>query len=125
MTSDQLRGVIVLGHGSRRPEGCEAAQATAERLRERHPAWLVQAAFFEFSTPGFMDVVDDMARSGVSELIVTPLFLSMGMHVCRNLPDLIEQIKAQYPTLKVVLAGHIGADPLLCDIVEARIQALD
>jgi sirohydrochlorin ferrochelatase len=120
-----IKGVIILGHGSRLQSGLEVVTQTAERFAARHPDWHIEPAFLQFARPTVQDAARVMNEAGISNVTVVPLFLSMGAHCIKDLPGLCRQVMEAYPGLHCRLADPIGADPLLCDIVEKRLQAVD
>lgn len=117
--------VVILGHGSRRPEGQFAIVDTAARYRTRHPECHVRHAFIEFAEPTLSACVDDVITAhDVRDIYVMPLFLALGNHCAKHIPEQIKELQARYPERRFLLARPLGADPLLCDIVENRINEL-
>lgn len=120
-----VRGVIILGHGSRLQSGLEVVTKTTERFAALHPNWRIEPAFLQFARPTLEDAAKTMNDAGISDVTVVPLFLSMGAHCTKDLPGLCREVMDQYAHMHYRLAKPIGADPLLCDIVEKRLQAVD
>jgi len=65
------------------------------------------------SISGIYDTI--FARSGfgvdcknIHKITISPIFLGQGGHVLRDLPILIEQLKASYPELDLQLATAVG-----------------
>ncbi len=117
--------VVILGHGSRRPEGQLAITETAEQYRERHPEYLVRHAFIEFAMPTLADCVEEaVATHDVQEIYVMPLFLALGNHCAKHIPEQMQELQVRFPDRRFRLAQPLGADPLLCDIIENRIGEL-
>ena len=113
--------IIVLGHGSRNKSTVGEFQETIERYRKLYPEDSVSCAFVEFSTPLLEDEVDRlMCNEKIKKLIIVPLFLSIGNHLTNHLPKRIEEIKKKYMNVEILLARHIGADPLICNIIKVR-----
>lgn len=119
------QGLIVLGHGSRRKEGLQVVEETsacvAQHLGER---WQVEAAFLELAEPDLASVLESYVQAGdIKQVVIMPLFLALGMHVAVGLPKLVEELQERFPSLDLLLTDHIGADPLLADIVIKRVEA--
>lgn len=116
------RAVLVLGHGSRNEAATSQFLAVTEMLGERLGS-PVLAAFMELASPSLPDAVATAAQSGATEVVVLPLFLFVGMHVARDVPALLADIAEAYPEIRFRLCEPIGADPLLADILLARLEA--
>lgn len=116
-------GVLVLGHGSRYAQGLEVITETAARYQAAHPALVVRPAFVEIASPRLEDVLEAMIAEGLQKILVVPLFLSFGHHIARDLPARMAVMAERHPNVNLITTGPIGADPLLCEIIQARIDA--
>lgn len=123
MSEDKRTGVLILGHGSRYPQGQRVITETAARYQALHPGLSVAHGFVEMAHPQLEESVTALAEAGHTTIIVVPLFLSFGHHIAKDLPDRMAAMQAAYPAVKFITTAPIGADPLLCDIVQARIEA--
>ena len=119
----EATGVIVLGHGSRYPQGLEVITETAARYQALHPEFVVRYGFVEIASPRLEETLATMVADGLKKAIVVPLFLSFGHHCAKDLPTRMETMAAQYPDVNLITTAPIGADPLLCEIIQARIDA--
>lgn len=119
------KGVVILGHGSRLASGLEVVTQTVERYAQLHPDWRVEPAFLQLASPGLEDAAKALAAAGVLEVMVVPLFLSFGAHCANDMPDAVQVLREAYPHMTFRLTPPIGADPLLCDIVEKRVQGMN
>lgn len=115
-------GIVVLGHGSRFPQGREVVAKTAERYQAQHPTLVVRWGFVEMAEPQLEDVLAALVQEGMTKIIVVPLFLSFGHHIAEDLPRRVAAAAKRYPNVNLITTGHIGADPMLCDIIQARID---
>lgn len=116
-------GVIVLGHGSRLPSGLEVVEKTCDRVaRVLGSGARVRPAYMELAEPGMDQVVADLLAEGPLEsCTIVPLFLTAGRHVRHQIPRMVQDLEAAYPQVAFRLTDHIGPDPLLGDLVLARI----
>ena len=108
------QGVVVLGHGSRHQAGLAVITETAARYQSQHPELKVVPAFIELATM--------LIEDGYTKVTVVPLFLSFGHHIATDLPHRMENLAEKYPQVTFVTTEPIGADPLLCDIIQARLD---
>lgn len=122
MSEDKRTGVLILGHGSRYPEGLQVITKTAARYQDAHPELVIGHGFVEMAHPQLEESVQSLAEAGMATIIVVPLFLSFGHHIAEDLPDRMAKLEAVFPAVKFITTAPIGADPLLCEIVQARIE---
>src|SRR5439155_22721967 len=80
-------GIIVFAHGSRIEAANEAVRATAAELARAGSLQHVEAAFLELGEPNLEEAVAKLAASGVERIIVVPYFLTLGIHLERDLPS--------------------------------------
>ena len=114
--------VILLGHGSRLETANRGLKLVAEELNRRGQYLGVTPAFLQHADPSIEEVFQKLAESGVSRILIMPLFLFEGVHITSDIPAEIEKIRSRYPHLQVVQSGFIGPDPLLADICIQRIS---
>jgi sirohydrochlorin cobaltochelatase len=107
--------LILFAHGAR----AASWAAPFERLRElteaRLPQVPVSLAFLELMEPRLPGAVAALAAGGVSDITVVPVFLGQGGHLLRDLPLLVEQLKADHPGIAIRVAGAVGEDPKVLD----------
>jgi sirohydrochlorin cobaltochelatase len=104
------QALILFAHGARSP----AWAAPFERLREITAARLagctVSLAFLELMSPSLPDEVTTLATGGATRITIVPVFLGSGGHLQRDLPALVERLRAQHPQLSINVAGPVGED---------------
>jgi sirohydrochlorin ferrochelatase len=112
-------GFVVFGHGSRVESANEAVRETAVRLARAGGFEYVEAAFLELGTPDLDGAVARLAARGIRRVIVLPYFLTLGLHLERDLPRLLEQAARAYPDLEISMTppldGHEGLVNVLLD----------
>jgi len=116
-------GVMLLSHGSRRPEANEEILAIGSLVQERDPERVYQTAFMSFGSPGIGESIDTLVRSGIERIIVMPLFLVTGNHIAQDIPEELDVHRQRLPGIEIVMAQHLAGHPGLVDIVLDRIQA--
>ena len=118
------KAVMILGHGSRREEANAEFWQLLELVRQAHTQWRVELGFVEFAHPSFEECLEKMYLDGVREVVVVPMFLTVGNHLHQGLPKRLGVFKEKYP-MEVRMAGHIGADPILVGLIEKRVGEAD
>jgi len=102
------RGLLLFAHGARDPRWAEPFEAVAERARAQQPTWVVRLAFLEFMAPTLLDAGHALAAAGCARVDIVPLFLGAGGHVRKDLPLLLDQLRAAHPGVRWQLQRAIG-----------------
>ncbi len=108
MTATHTQGLILFAHGARDPRWAAPFEAVAARLRDTHPGVAVRLAFLEFMTPSLGDAGAQLAALGCDSVAVLPMFLGAGGHVRKDLPVLLDAMRAAHPTVTFTLHAAIG-----------------
>jgi sirohydrochlorin cobaltochelatase len=111
------RGIVLLAHGSRDPLWSKPVEAVAQRIRLLEPQALVACAYLELQKPGIDDAAHALIAHGAAVVRVLPLFLGMGKHAREDLPVLMTDLRARYPTTSFELATTVGEDARLIDLL--------
>lgn len=114
--------IIVFGHGSSVESANDAVRAVAADACRQGGWERYETAFLDFP-PQLGEAVAKLAAEGFDELLVVPYFLTLGIHLKRDLPKLVEEFSAQYGvTMRVAppLDGH----PALSTILAGRAKEL-
>jgi sirohydrochlorin ferrochelatase len=113
--------ILLMAHGSRIPEANDAAREIAERVKQMTQFDIVEVSFREQHLPNIQQGVDACVAQGAQRILLVPYFLYMGAHVLEDLPEELEQAKARYPNVEMVLGKHLGVHQKLAEIVVERI----
>ncbi len=113
-----MNALIILAHGSRRQESNLEIQTLAEKVTSlvqqddqsdaKQQYHLVDYAYLEVTAPTLLQAIDASIQQGASQITVMPYFLNSGNHVMRDIPAMINQARAQYPTCEFNLSACIG-----------------
>ena len=116
-------GIIVFAHGSRLEPANEAVRAVARQLVRAGRFEVVEAAFLELGEPSLEGAVEALAARGVHDILVVPYFLTLGIHLGRDLPRIINQIEGRIGNVKIRAAAPLDGHPALVEALLDRIQA--
>jgi sirohydrochlorin ferrochelatase len=114
------QAIIVLDHGSRGVNGARDTERVASDLALRLPQQTVRIAHRELSEPSLEQVVRALVAEGSLRIVVLPYFLHLGVHVQKDLPEQLDALKKEYPSVELVLAEHLGYDERLVDMLFDR-----
>jgi len=105
--------ILLVGHGSRNPDGNQQIEMFANHWRKRRPQWRIEHCFIELADR-LLDEGLDAAAGGSSRVVVVPLILNAAGHVKLEIPAHIERARQRHPTTHFIYAAHLGAcEPIL------------
>jgi sirohydrochlorin ferrochelatase len=116
-------GIVVFAHGSRVESANDAVRAAAAGLARAGGFDHVEAAFLELGQPDLAGAVERLYRQGLRRIAVVPYFLTLGLHMERDLPGLAERISNQYNDLAVFVTPPLDGHPALIQVLLDRARA--
>lgn len=116
-------GLILFGHGSRVAEANQSVMAVTEALRERGGYGLTATAFLELAEPDLPAAVAGLVAQGARRIVVIPYFLTLGIHLRRDLPRIVEELESIHPGVEILVTDPLDGHPALLEIVMARAGA--
>lgn len=105
------QAMILFAHGARAASWAEPFERLRVLVQSRTPQVPVSLAFLELMEPRLPQQVAQLVNDGVQDITIVPVFLGQGGHVLRDLPLMVEQLRANYPGLAIAVAGAVGEDP--------------
>jgi sirohydrochlorin ferrochelatase len=98
----------------------EIASATAKA-----GGFQVEVGFLDPVRPTLDEAVESLIRNGVSRVLVVPYFLTLGLHLQRDLPVIVERIAGRHPALDIRVTPPLdGHEALLQIVLDRAAQAL-
>jgi len=116
----ELRGIVLLAHGSRDERWREPIEAVAAQICRDDPAARVACAYMELAAPDLHSAAAGLIAGGAAAVRVVPLFLGMGKHAREDLPLQLETLRKTWPHVDFTLARIVGEEPELVELL-ARI----
>ena len=121
MKDQTKNGILVVGHGSRRPEANDDVREAARRIGELGGFALVQAAFLEIEHPNIAEGFKHLVECGACKVTVHPYFLSPGRHTRGDLPREVGAVAHGFPGVSYQITKPLSAHPL---VIEASIERI-
>ncbi|MCS6776651.1 MAG: CbiX/SirB N-terminal domain-containing protein [Chloroherpetonaceae bacterium] len=118
-----MNAIILFSHGSLLCGAEQALQAHAEHLRRQGLAPLVRIGFLNYTEPLFPQTVAECVAQGATHILVVPYFLVPGYFVRVDLPRLLDEARARFPSVTFTVTDAIGYDERLADALIASAQA--
>jgi sirohydrochlorin ferrochelatase len=126
-----MKGILIIGHGSKLDHNKNVMLLQAERLRRKgHEN--VHIGFNEISAPSIEEALAGMLDDGVTEVYAMPLFIASGVHITEdirgklNLPEGEDDAEVNIGGRKVRMkyGRAVGDDPRIADILDEQIAAM-
>ncbi len=115
-------GLVVFAHGSSVAEANEAVRRVARETAKRCGFSLWEPAFLEQAEPNLVAAVGLLADRGARKIVVAPYFLTMGIHLRRDLPLIVEQASRLHPGVEIACSPPLDGHPALVEILAARVD---
>ncbi len=114
-----MTALVVFAHGSSIESANDAVRAVSADLARAGGYDFVEPAFLGGGAPDLTAAARSLAGRGATRIIVIPYFLTLGLHLQRDLPDLLEAARRANPgvaiTMTPPLDGHPGLMAALLD----------
>ena len=112
--------LVLLAHGSKDPRWRAPFERLASELQQDLGTRAVRLAYMEFTGPTLMDVAQECAgQMNLNlRLLPLPLFMAVGAHLAKDIPEQVAEIRGQFPQLPVEVLPPIGEDARLVALVE-------
>jgi sirohydrochlorin ferrochelatase len=114
-----MTGYIVFAHGSSIESANQAVRVVAADMARRGQFEIVEAAFLEGGTPSLNGALASMADR-VSHVVIVPYFLTLGLHLQRDLPRLIDEVKRTHPGVRIDVAPPLDRHPAMVEALLDR-----
>jgi len=95
-------------------------QASTSAALARRTGYVVETAFLECAPPTLGDAVAKLTLHGARQILVIPYFLTMGIHLRRDLPRIVEELQHIYTGVDIDVTEPLDGHPALLDILVDR-----
>jgi precorrin-8X/cobalt-precorrin-8 methylmutase len=120
-----MESIILVGHGSPKKDANRLGIIADMLHRTLHPGCAgecVRVAYMEFAEPSIPEALDSEARRGVKKIIIHPFFLNAGVHVTKDIPEMISDAETRHPGVEFVYTEPLGVHEKLVQVVIERIH---
>lgn len=111
-----MKGILIIGHGSRAKEAQQEFMTLVEKVRNKSQA-VVEGCFMELAEPDFFSTVEKLMQQGITAIQVMPLFLFNGIHIQEDIPQMIKQAADKHPQITFTFGSPIGPCDELADLI--------
>lgn len=100
--------IILFAHGARDPEWAAPMRRVQALVREQAAGAVVELAFLEFMSPTLAECAAQLVAGGATGIVVLPMFIARGGHLKREVPEMMDALRAAHPGVEFTLAPVIG-----------------
>jgi sirohydrochlorin ferrochelatase len=118
---DSPVAVLLIAHGSRRPEANDDLSRLAGILRAKQLYPIVETAYLELAEPDIPAAGQRCVAAGATLVKLLPWFLSAGAHVVEDLERHRRELANRFPQVTFELCPPLGLHPLMIEIVLDRL----
>lgn len=120
-----MEKIILVGHGSPKKDA-NNMDVVGRMLHEKlHPGCsegCVMSAYLQFQSPTLEETLEDAVKSGPEKITIHPYFLSAGMHVTKDIPEIIDEYRAKSPSIEFAYTEPLGVSQRLVELVVERMD---
>lgn len=112
--------ILLVGHGSRDPNGNKEIEQFSDNWRTQHPNWNIEVCYIEFADV-LLDEGFDNAAGQASKVLVIPLILNAAGHVKMEIPEHLDKARKRHPNVEFIYGKHIGVSMTLLKSVRRQL----
>ncbi len=116
-----MKGILVVGHGSRLPEVNGKFKELIEILKVS-TGRDVRGANLTLAAPKMEEVIYEMYEEGFREIAIIPYFLSNGAHVVKHIPEITKRMEAELKGLSFSVESSLLLDPYVIKAIVKKIN---
>jgi sirohydrochlorin ferrochelatase len=117
-------GVIFFAHGSSVESANEAVCKTACEAASQAGVDRYEVAFLELGRPTLEEAAAALIADGIDRITVVPYFLTLGIHLQRDLPAIVSRIAAASPNIQISVTAPLDGHPGLTSVLADRARGV-
>ena len=118
---DSETAILLIAHGSREAKANAELHELGGRLEGVLGRGRVYPCFLEIEGPTIQEAFRAAMANGARRMIAFPFFLSTGVHVRKDIPEILADCLRETEGISVSITPALGPDPSLDRIVLERI----
>lgn len=112
-----MDALILFAHGARDPRWAEPFRRLQAVTRAQMPDVKVELAFLELMEPRLPELVAALAADGCDDVTIVPVFFGQGGHVLRDLPLMVERLRAEHRSVRFRVVPAVGEDEAVLNAI--------
>jgi sirohydrochlorin ferrochelatase len=117
-----VTAVVIFAHGSSIESANDSVRRIAGIIRREAGFDLVETAFLEQGRPDLAGALEAAVAQGARHIVVVPYFLTLGIHLQRDLPNIVNGLARIHNGVEIRVAPPLDGHPALIEILKQRAQ---
>ncbi len=113
---------MVVGHGTRNPDGTRQLVRLTAEIRTRLPGVSVEASFLELSEPSIPQGLLRLKERGCCEVFVVPILLFTAAHAQEDIPDAVADSCTELGLRVMGQTVSLGTHPMVVELSRLRFE---
>lgn len=113
--------LVLFAHGSTVESANEAVRRVAADVAWQGGLELAEPAFLESGVPDLLGAITRLLERGATRVVVVPYFLTLGTHLQRDLPRLVEEARRLH-AIPIDVTAPLDGHPALVAIALDRFR---
>ena len=114
--------ILVIGHGTREPQGIAQFHQFVDQLRDALAPRLVAPAFLELAQPSIPEAIATLASSGATRVVAAPVLLFAAGHALLDIPALLADAERIHPQIEFRQARCLECHPAVVELSALRFR---
>jgi sirohydrochlorin ferrochelatase len=115
---------LVVGHGTRNPDGTRQLINLTSEIRSRLPGIAVEASFLELCEPDISQGLSKLKEHGCLELFVMPILLFTAAHAQEDIPDAVAKSCTELNLRVLGQTVSLGTHPMVRALSQLRFEQI-
>ena len=115
-----MTALVLFAHGSPVESANDGVRELAEVAGRQGGYDLAAHAFLDPVEPGLPAAVERVVAAGARRVVVVPYFLTVGLHLRRDVPRIAGALRDIYPGVEIEVTPPLEGHPALVDIILDR-----
>jgi sirohydrochlorin ferrochelatase len=117
-----MTGIAVFAHGSSIESANDGVRAFTSELARRGGFGLIETSFLELGKPDLPEAVERLIEAGADRILVLPYFLTLGVHLQRDLPRIVQELSVIHKGVEICVAEPMDGHPALLRVLLDRAE---
>jgi sirohydrochlorin ferrochelatase len=117
-----MTGIAIFGHGSSVESANQSVRDFTTQLGLRGGFPLIEPSFLELGHPDLPEAIRRLVERGATRIIVIPYFLTLGIHLKRDLPRIVTELQVIYKGVAISVTDPMDGHPALLNVLLERAE---
>lgn len=120
-----MEAILIVGHGSRSNDAKKEFEKIIEIVNKKSGK-IVKGAHMELAEPNIPTAIKEIVSKdeNISLIKIVPYFLFSGIHIKEDIPEIIEELKIEYPNIDFKMGTAFGAEEMIGDLLIRKINEM-